>query len=149
MRSWWDKRRVYEQGNVDICLSPHLTNIKYIVSPEKLNIRRHFRKQWQHKCQMLFKLRFWPVVKVTPLILFLAVEWPGCWSCGLGQPQPGHTLCSSSFLGWGGCTSLFCKGLVHFSLYAWPAEGASSISARPQVEIFSFYHVVWTFTEVQ
>lgn len=44
---------------------------------------RHYRKQWQDKCQMLYLYSsnsdFDLVVNFTPLILLLAMEWPGWW----------------------------------------------------------------------
>lgn len=29
------------------------------------------------------------VVNFIPLILLLAMEWPGSWRCGFGEPQTG------------------------------------------------------------
>lgn len=83
------------------------------------------------------------VANLTALILLFAVERPeaGGWAGRRGTDWA-HCVSAikSSVLGEAGqdSRSLFRKGQLHFSLSAWPAEGAGSISEGSPGRAFHF-----------
>lgn len=80
------------------------------------------------------------VVNFIPLILLLAMEWPGSWRCGFGEPQTGahpvHQLLRT--LPWARQNTASCGAkILYISLYMRDLQRTPVASlAEPQAAFF-------------